>query len=366
MKKETRHLLLNPGPVTTSDQVKRAQVIPDKSPREKEFQQLITKVSSMISGIAATSDRYQTILFGGSGTAAVEAIISSTVGDGHLCVINNGVYGARMLEMAKAYGISVAEYKSPLDKPIKITELEQFMNKQKTAITHLAVVYHETSTGLLNDIESLSRLCKSNNISLLVDAVSAFGAIPIDMEKWKVSFMAGSANKNIQGLPGISFVIGAKDEFEKLKKVKAKNYYLNLYDQYLHFETFDLFRFTPPVQTLYALNTALEELMEEGVDKRYERYIRCWNLLTNGLKKLGLNLVVAPKHHSKLVSAVYEPTNKSYHFEKMHEYLKQHGITIYKGKLAPANSFRIANIGDITEKDIQHFLHVMEKYLHTI
>nr|WP_093273552.1 2-aminoethylphosphonate--pyruvate transaminase [Psychrobacillus sp. OK032] len=366
LRKIKRNILLNPGPGTTTDTVKYAQVVPDICPREDEFGHLMQFVSSELTSLVADIEQYTTILFGGSGTAAVESILSSVMNDGVIVIINNGAYGKRMCEIAEAYSLDWVEFLSPTDKPIQLDELQIFIQKFPRTVSYLAVVHNETTTGLLNDIETIGSICKENKITMMVDAMSSYAAIPIEMSKMNISYLAASSNKNLQGMAGVSFVVAKKGELEKEKKTKPINYYLNLYSQYKHFNETGQMRFTPPVQTIYALKQAILEVKEEGVKERYERYSLAWETLIAGISRLGLKHLVAAEHHSKIITAIVEPTCEAYDFDSMHDYLYANGITIYPGKLNYLNSFRVANIGDLTKDDIELFLTLLEKYLQSI
>jgi 2-aminoethylphosphonate aminotransferase len=361
-----RNILLNPGPATTTDSVKYAQVVPDICPRETEFGDLMEYVSTELTRLVAETEHYTTVLFGGSGTAAVESILSSVVDDEVVVIINNGAYGKRMCEIAEAYDLNFLEFNSPADDGIDLIALEKLIQNSSRKISHLAVVHHETTTGLLNDIESIGAICRKHHIDMIVDAMSSFAAIPIQMDKMNISFMAASSNKNLQGMAGVAFVIANKSKLESIQHKKPRNYYLNLYAQYKFFSKTRQMRFTPPVQTLYALKQAINELKQEGIKGRYERYTRSWETLIAGITRLGLNYIVPEKHHSKILTSILEPDCNGYDFNEMHDYFYSQGFTIYPGKLEESNTFRIANIGDITYKDIQDFLKLLENYLKAI
>jgi 2-aminoethylphosphonate aminotransferase len=359
-----RNILLTPGPATTTNSVKLAQVVSDICPRVPEFGQLLVNISTELTRLVSDPDRYTTVLFGGSGTAAVESMISSVLGEKDLAVIiNNGAYGKRMCEIANAYGFRFLQFTSTPVDAIDLDALEAFIKSSRQTITHLAVVHHETTTGLLNDIEAIGQLCKLYEIDLLVDAISSYAAIPIDMEKMNIRYLASSSNKNLQGMAGVSFVISEKNKLKSLKYKKTKNYYLNLYEQHRFFSEYQQMRFTPPVQTLYALQKALEELKQEGVKNRYQRYVKSWETLIAGITNLGLTYIVPETCHSKLVTAIVEPDQDDYDFQKMHDYFYERGITIYPGKLDSLKTFRVANIGDITFEDIEMFLELLDRYL---
>ncbi|MBS4195032.1 2-aminoethylphosphonate aminotransferase [Lederbergia citri] len=366
MESVKRNILLNPGPATTTDSVKYAQVVPDVCPREKEFCDLMQFVSFELTGLVAHPDAYTTVLFGGSGTAAVESVLSSVMTDGVIVIINNGAYGKRMCEIADAYQLDWIEYQSKPDQPIQLDLLESFIQGLPQKVSYLAVVHNETTTGLLNDIEAIGTICLENDIEMMVDAMSSFAAIPIDMNKMNISYLAASSNKNLQGMAGVSFVVAKNTELEKEIATKPTNYYLNLYLQYKYFIETGQMRFTPPVQTIYALKQALIELNDESIKDRYERYSLLWETLISGITRLGLKYLVPKEHHSKIITAIVEPTCKNYDFNTMHDYFYDNGITIYPGKLKDMNSFRVANIGNLTKSDIDLFLSLLEKYLQSI
>ncbi|RAP34810.1 2-aminoethylphosphonate--pyruvate transaminase [Candidatus Marinamargulisbacteria bacterium SCGC AG-439-L15] len=362
-----RRILLNPGPATTSNAVKMAQVQPDICPREAEFGELCVEISKNITQLVSNKNTCETVLFGGAGTAAVEAMISSCVmPNKQLLIINNGAYGQRIIDIAKTYEQEVLEFKTPYDQAINLKELKDLIEKNKATLGGIFMVHHETTTGLLNDITSIGTLAKEHHLYFMVDAMSSYAAIPIDMDDMNIHCLAASSNKNLQGMAGVSFVIAKKTLLTNQDIFKQKSYYLNLFAQHQGFIKNKQFRFTPPVQTLYALKQALIETQLEGVDNRYNRYKKNWKTLITGLKKLQLKTLVSEKDHGKLITAVKDPDHKQYDFDKMHSHFYKLGITIYPGKLADHNTFRLANIGDIHEKDITIFLTHLENYLSSL
>lgn len=369
-----RNILLNPGPATTSDTVKFAQVVPDICPREKEFGDVMEFVSKELTNFVGSNDKYTTILFGGSGTASVEAILSSVVDDGTIIIINNGAYGKRMCEIAEIYNLNYIEFKSSPIEEIKLNELEEIIKthnsesirSDKTPISHIAVIHHETTTGILNDIKSIGSICEKYEIDMIVDAMSSFAGIPIDMDEMNIKYLASSSNKCIQGMAGISFVIANKESLETTKNIKQRNLYLNIYKQYSYFKDNYQMRFTPPVQVLYALKQAIIEAKEETIENRYERYKECCKILWNGLDKLNLKKLVNEKVSSMLLTSIIEPKIEGYCFDDLHDYLYNKGFTIYPGKVSSENTFRIANIGKIYPENMNKFIEILEEYFATI
>jgi 2-aminoethylphosphonate-pyruvate transaminase len=357
-----RNILLNPGPATTTDTVKLAQLVPDICPREKDFGDLMQKISTELTSFVANHDEYATVLFGGSGTAAVESVICSVVPESKtILIVNNGSYGKRMCEMAEAHSIDFYEFKSSEIAPIDIKLLEDCIKKDHSRFSHLAVVHNETTTGLLNDISALGDLAKKYNLEFIVDAMSSYGAIPIDMNFSSIKYLIASSNKNLQGMAGIGFVVANRKSIYQLKDVKGKGYYLDLYSQFNYFQKQHQMRFTPPVQVAYALYQAILETKNEGIANRYKRYSHSWKVLIKGLNELGLSYLVDDEFHSRIITAIVLP--KSIEFNSMHSYFKAKGITIYPGKIEHHESFRIANIGAIDHQDVELFIKHLKKFL---
>ena len=186
------------------------------------------------------------------------------------------------------------------------------------------------------------------------------------MDRDCFDFMSSTSNKNIQGMAGVSFVFCRNEALEKTASYQMRNYYLNLWDQYNYFRKTKQTRFTPPVQTLYALRQAIIETKQEGIENRYARYSSCWNELVKSIKKLGLQMLVPEEVQSKLITAIIEPSSSKYSFDALHDLAKSKGFTIYPGKLSDANTFRIANIGDIKPKEMRAFTEVLESYMISI
>jgi 2-aminoethylphosphonate-pyruvate transaminase len=368
LRKPRREVLLNPGPATTSDAVKYAQVSPDICPRETEFGEvmrwIVRELSALVS-VPGKADKIETVLFGGSGTAADEAMISSCVPEnGRLLIVDNGAYGARFAQIAKACRVPFDVFKSSGFQPLDVSAVKAKLLEGRH--THFAVVYHETTTGLLNPVPELCRFCHENSITTIVDGVSAFAAIPIDMDADCIDFMASTSNKNIQGMAGCAFILCRKDALEAVRDYPMRGYYLNLWDQYAHFAKTGQTRFTPPVQTLYALRQAIIETKVETIPGRYARYSACWDILTAAVKRLELKMLVPEEAQSKLITAIIEPDSPKYSFDALHDFSRSQGFTIYPGKLAGASTFRIANIGDIQPEEMRRWTALLSEYMEKI
>jgi 2-aminoethylphosphonate-pyruvate transaminase len=288
-------------------------------------------------------------------------MISSCIpDDGKLLIIDNGAYGARFAKIASVYKLNFEVYKSSGYMPLDTEAVKSKLLDGK--FTHFAIVYHETTTGLLNPVPELCRFCHEHGIVTIVDTVSAFAAVPIDMDRDSIDFMASTSNKNIQGMAGVAFVFCRREALEKTKDYPMRNFYLNLWDQYDYFRKTYQTRFTPPVQILYSLRQAIIETKIETIEGRYARYSACWEELVKSVKKTGLKMLVPEQAQSKLITAIVEPETAEYNFETLHDIGREHSFTIYPGKLSDANTFRIANIGDIQPEEMKAFTVVMEEY----
>ena len=357
LRKVQREVLLNPGPSTTTDSVKYAQVVKDICPRELEFGNLMEKVSEDLTFFVASPEKYTTVMFGCSGTGADEAMISSCVPpDGKLLVVDNGSYGARLAKIANVYGIETDVFKSSTYEPINLEALENQMKSKK--YTTFAVVYHETTTGLLNPLEKICPMAKKYGMT--------YAGMPIDLEKLQIDFGAATSNKHIGGMAGIGFVVCKKDELLKQKDWPMRNYYLNLFDQYKYFQETKQTRFTPPVQTFYALRQAIIETKQETIEKRFARFTECWKILVGTLNEIGLKMLVKEENQSHFITAILIPETPKYNFNKMHDFAREQGFTIYPGKLGNIDTFRIANMGDIKPEEMQRFTEVLKEYMKSI
>lgn len=360
-----RNVLLNPGPATTTDSVKYAQVVPDICPREREFGNLMEEIRRKLVRVVNGGDAYTAILFAASGTGVVEACMSSVLPEGKkILIVNNGAYGERMIEIAERFYPKnrIIAYTIPYGHYPDVQAVKEIMAKHDD-IDVLSAVHHETTTGMLNPVKELNRLAHENGIDTFFDTISSYAGTTIDLQENDYDYIVSSGNKCIQGMAGISFVICKKEKLAKTRDYPKRNYYFNLWQQYDFLETRRQMRFTPPVQTAYALNQALDEFFQETGERRYRRYTESWETLIEGLKRLGFRMLIPVEQQSHLLTAVVEPEDPNYDFEQMHDFLLDRGFTIYPGKISKKNTFRIANIGAIDKTDIEDFLTVLEDYI---
>ena len=363
MQAPSRRVLLTPGPATTTDEVKFAQVDPDICTRETEFGTLMRGIVADLPRLIDAPSDTRAVLLCGSGTAAVEAMIGSLTGSEGLIVVNNGAYGERILRIARILGLPAVEFRSDPAGAINLKELEATVAGRPSGMAHLAIVHHETTTGLLNDLAAVGSLCRRHGVQLLVDAMSSFAAVPIDMSAGNIAALAASANKNLQGMAGASFVLARADSLEAARQHPPRSLYFDLVAEDAYFSTYGQMRFTAPVQTLYALRQAIDETLLETVVARRQRYDDCWATLIDGLEARGFAPIVPRSLQSRLIAAVDAGAIPGFHFEHLHDYLLERGITIYPGKIAGRETFRVANIGAIDRHDIMQFLEHLDGFL---
>ena len=348
-----RRVLLNPGPCTTSDRVKRALLMPDLCPREREFASLLSAVRAKLPPTAHGEASHTAVLLAGSGTAAMEACLTSAVGPGdHLLVVDNGAYGRRAEQIAQAFGLPHHTLRLGWDEYPRPEVVEHALDEAPRP-THCFLVHHETTTGMLNPVEAVVAACRRRGVVTIVDAMSSLGGAPLDLRETPAEFVISSANKCLQGLPGLSFVLATPAALARTATLPRRSFYLHLHDNWRAQEETGQFLYTPPVQVLHALDTALDELFEEGLEARRRRYAACYAALHGGMRTLGFACLLPERWHSRLLTAYLEPDHPAWSFDAMHDDLYAAGITVYPGKLTTARTFRLANIGDLRPADLE-------------
>ena len=357
-----RNILLNPGPATTSLTVKQSMMVPDICPREAEFGKILTEIIEALPVIVHGDADYLSVLFAASGTGGLEAAICSAIPEnGKLLVIENGAYGTRMVQIASTYHIPTTRYRLSYGDYPDLTKIEDLIKKDPS-ITHLAVVHHETTTGMLNPVQEICRIAHKHQVEVIVDAMSSFAGIPIDIKQWAAGYLVSSSNKCIQGMPGLTFVIFKKDLLNELRK-NRRSFYFDIFNQYQGFNQTGQMPFTPPVQVVYSLKQAIEEYFLETEQGRWSRYQANWNILYDGLAKLNFKFLLPLEQQSRILLAIEDPVDPDYNFQDMHDFLYQKGFTIYPGKGAKKDTFRLAIIGDLYQSDLDLFLETMENYI---
>ena len=344
-------ILLNPGPANTTASVRQALVMDDLCHREPECFEMMRRCRERLVALAGGGPDFTAVLFAGSGTAAVEATIASAVPAGKaLLVVDNGVYGDRMLRIARAHGISAHAVTSDIFTPVDPAAVERALGEHPE-ISHVGVIHHETTTGLLNPVAEVTRVADRLGRRVIIDAMSSLFGERLDVTQDGVDFVAASANKCLQGIPGVSFVVARRAAVEALADTAPRSVYLDLHGHYASQEQ-DNTPFTPAVQVLHAMEQALVELDAEGVKKRIERYAECARVLREGMTQLGLEILVPEPARSNTLTTFRLPTGVGY--DALHDAMKRRGYIIYAGQGAlKSYAFRVANMGTLTPADME-------------
>ena len=361
-----RNVLLNPGPSTTTDTVKYAQVVPDICPREKDFGDLMQGLrEDLVKIVHGDLDKYTSVLFCGSGTINIDVCINSLLPEGKkVLVINNGAYSSRAVEVCEYYGLPHINLKFPVDETPDLAAVEQTL-KDNPDIGLVHTTHNETGTGILNPIREIGELVHKYGATFTVDTTSTYAMRPINIEEDNIDFLMASAQKGLCAFTGLSFVVGNRSIIEESKNYPKRSYYCNLYMQYDFFDKTGEMHFTPPVQTIYATLQALKEYWNEGEEAKWARHTRVFNAINEGLDELGFKQVIKPELRAGLVSSAIYPDDPNWSFEKVHDYCYDRGFTIYPGKISTTNTFRLCALGAIDESDIKDFFVVFKEALVT-
>lgn len=359
-----RNILLNPGPSTTTDTVKMAQVVPDICPREKEFAGLMKQMrEDLVRIVHGPLDEYTAVLFCGSGTINIDICLNSLLDkDKKALIINNGAYSTRAAEVCEYYGLPHINLVLPVD-DVPDMELVGRTLDDNPDIGIVYITHNETGTGIGNPIREIGRMAHEHGAIFVTDTTSTYAMVPIDVKRDNIDFCMASAQKGIMGMTGLSFIVGRKDIIEKSKDYPKRSYYCNLYMQYDFFKRTGEMHFTPPVQTIYAARQALDEYFAEGEEAKWARHTRVMNAIHDGLAALGFREAIRREIQVGLVASVIYPDDENWNFEKVHDYCHERGFTIYPGKITGANTFRLCALGAIDVSDIEDFFAVLKQAL---
>lgn len=356
-------ILFTPGPLTTSPTVKQA-MLRDLGSRDFEFIGMVKEIRRRLVEIAGASTRdYAAIPMQGSGTFGLESALGSvTPPHGKLLVASNGAYGRRLAEMARALKIPLAEVTAPEDERIDPSSIAAALLAD-AAITTVFVVHCETSTGIFNPIEAIGPVVRRAGRTFLVDAMSSFGGVSLNIEKAEIDYLVSSSNKCIEGVPGFSFIFARRAHLESTAGW-ARSFSMDLRAQLTGLEGNGQFRFTPPTHSLVAFHQALVELEREGgVAAREERYLSNYRTLVAGMRKLGFREFLKAENQGHIITSFHYPKDSKFRFDDFYERLNARGYVIYPGKLSNAECFRIGNIGRIFPTDVEDLVGAIARVL---
>jgi len=354
--RDTQYLLLTPGPLTTTRTV-RESMMHEYSTWDVDYngivQSIRTRLVELATGDAANPDTHTAVLMPGSGTFTVESVVGSVIpSDGKLLVLNNGAYGARITTIARMLKVDTVELGQAEIEPTDLGQVEQML-ADDPAITHVAMVHCETTTGMLNPVEAVGEIVRRLGRVFILDAMSSFGGIPMSMELTGAHYLISSANKCVQGVPGFGFVVADRAMLEATEGW-SRSHSLDLFDQWRVMETNGgKWRFTSPTHVVSAFARALDELKDEGgIEARHTRYVANQKTMVKGMRALGFRTLLGDDLQSPIITSFYYPDDVEFEFQKFYDALKSRGFVIYPGKVSHAQCFRIGSIGDVQPEDM--------------
>ena len=364
---ENPYVLLTPGPLSTTAGV-RAAMLRDWCTWDDDYHRIVQDIRARLVRLAAAGSpgEYTAVLMQGSGTFCVEAALGTLVPSfGKLLVLANGAYGERMAQIAGRLGISHTLLRAEETEPLDPARLAAVLRADST-VSHVALVHCETTTGILNPLAELASVVKSTGRRLIVDAMSSFGGIPLDMGELGIDVLISSANKCIQGVPGFGFVIARTHVLARCEG-NARSLSLDLFDQWKTMEReHGKWRFTSPTHVVRAFHTALDELaVEGGVSERHARYRANHRELVSGMTGLGFRCLLNELVQSPIITSFLEPSEPWYTFAGFYAALKARGFVIYPGKVSKAATFRIGTIGDVHPATIRRLIDAVRESVYT-
>src|SRR5665213_1209908 len=359
-----KKLLFTPGPLTTSRTVKEA-MLEDVGSRDHSFVSAVKEIGSELMRIGHISkeEGYECVIMQGSGTFGIESVVSSVVKKNDvLLVLVNGAYGERIVKMAVIHQLNHQVLRFEEDAIVTPEATRKYLQAHPE-VTHVACIHSETTTGLFNPIKEIGAECKKQNAIFIVDAMSSFGGIELDIKENQIDFLVSSSNKCIEGVPGFAFVLCKNAELAKAKG-QARSLSLDLYDQWKGLETNGQFRFTPPTLSVMAFRQALKELDSEGgISAREKRYRANKNVLDKGMQELGFAQYLDKEIQGYIITSFLYPEDPNFNFDRFYNKLNDRGFVIYPGKLSKANAFRIGNIGQIFPEDVKALITAIKEVL---
>jgi len=362
MATDTAPLLLTPGPLTTADSTRQAMTV-DFGSRDEAFIQINREVREGLVALCADPAEYSCVLMQGSGTFAVEATFGTLLPrDGKALVCINGAYGRRITQMIEIMGRSVVTLVNDETEPTDVATLDRMLGED-SSITHVAAVYCETTTGMLNPIQAIADVTAKHGRELIIDAMSAFGALPLKAAKTPFQAVVASSNKCLEGVPGFGYCIARTKDLQAAAG-NAHSLSLDLSAQLAGFDKNAQWRFTPPTQVIAAFREALRLHAEEGgVEGRGGRYRTNCKTLVDGLRALGFETLLPDEQQAPIIVTVRQPADPNFDFKRFYDALREQGFAIYPGKLTQAPTFRVGCIGQVFPADLERFVATVKEVL---
>jgi 2-aminoethylphosphonate-pyruvate transaminase len=353
-------IILSPGPVTTSEATKAA-MLRDFSPNEPELLELNDGLRRRLVEIANGGEDYVCVMLQGAGNTANEAVLGTLVPrDRKVLVVNNGYYGSRLLEIARAIGVPCTALELPITEPVRPEQLDAAL--ADAGVSHVAVCHVDTGTGLLNPIEPLAEVARARGVGLIVDAIASFGGLPIDAKALGAEAIVLSPNKWLEGVPGMALVLVRRAALEAAKG-RCHSFCLDLHRQWRSHEEHRAWRFTPPAQAIAALTAALRQHAEEGREARLSRVRANWRTLVDGLRALGFETVLRDEVAAPVIATFHEPADPRFDRERLFALLQGRGFVIFRGSLTPFPTLRIGCMGAFDQATMRELVGAIEASL---
>jgi 2-aminoethylphosphonate-pyruvate transaminase len=354
-------IILSPGPVTTRDATKAA-MLRDFSPNEPELLELTAGLRRSLVGLANGGEDYTSVMLQGAGNTANEAVLGTLVPrDRRVLVVNNGHYGARLVEIARAIGVPCTALDLPITEPVRPEQVDAAIAAD-SSISHVAVCHVDTGTGLLNPIEPLAEVARKRGVGLIVDAIASFGGLRVDAKALGAEAIVISPNKWLEGLPGMALVLARRAALEAAQG-RCHSFCLDLHRQWRSHETYGGWRFTPPAQAIAALTEALRQHAEEGREARLARVAANWRTVVEGLRALGFETVLRDEVAAPVIATFHEPADPRWDRERLFAMMRECGFVIFRGSLTPFPTLRIGCMGAFDQTTMREVVRAIETSL---
>ncbi|SFB38915.1 2-aminoethylphosphonate--pyruvate transaminase [Collimonas sp. OK607] len=351
-------VLLTPGPLTTSLATKTA-MLRDWGSWDVSFNAITAEVRKHLLDITNAHEHHVCVPMQGSGTFSIEAAINTLLPrDGHMLVLINGAYGKRMAKIVEMMGRKVSVFETAEDVPTTAADVDRLLSGD-ASISHVGLIHCETSTGILNPLREIAEVIASHKRSLIIDAMSSFGALAVDAATVPFDALIAASGKCIEGPPGMGFVVARKSVLEKAAG-NSTSLSLDLYDQWTYMEKTTQWRFTPPTHIVAAFHQALLQFVAEGGQPaRLARYQENYEALMKGMQELGLKSFLDPKTQAPIIVTIHAPDSAKYEFKRFYNQVRDKGFVLYPGKLTQAETFRVGCIGAIGAEEMRQAVHAI-------
>ena len=358
-------ILLTPGPLTTSARTRQAMLV-DWGSWDERFNQLTASVCEQLLAILNGADSHHCVPLQGSGTFAVEAAIGTLVPrNGKVLVLINGAYGQRLAKICAVLGREFSTYETAEDQPSTAADVDRLLHADP-AITHVALIHCETSTGILNPLPDIAQVVKTHGKRLIIDAMSSFGALPIDAREVPFDALIAASGKCLEGVPGMGFIFANKQALAAAEG-NCHSLAMDLFDQHRYMAKSGQWRFTPPTHVVAALHEALLQYHEEGgLPARHQRYARNCQALLDGMAELGLRSFLPAAIQAPIIVTFHAPQDPRYQFKDFYERVKAKGFILYPGKLTEVDTFRVGCIGHVDAADMRAAVAAIAQALHAM